>query len=160
MFKFFLVTSLLGTIANLVQAPWNFFFLFFLIFPILHIILDKIIRDQKYQKRFISVFILLGGFLYFYFLFGFSWIINAFEYKSELSSFKYITLFGLPFLMLIDICKKYQGYLNPVPVPRQWGPLKICLDSPYVYVWDLVDPMFGCCQISKKLWLRIKSKTF
>ena len=101
MFKFFLVTSLLGAIANLVQAPWNFFFLIFLIFPILHIILDKIIRDQKYRKRFISIFILLGGFLYFYFLFGFSWIIYAFEYKPELSSFKYITLFGLPFLMLI-----------------------------------------------------------
>tara|TARA_B000000475_G_scaffold155959_1_gene125698 strand:+ start:1021 stop:2511 length:1491 start_codon:yes stop_codon:yes gene_type:complete len=101
MFKFFLVTSLLGAIANLVQAPWNFFFLIFLIFPILHIILDKIIRNQKYRKRFISIFILLGGFLYFYFLFGFSWIIYAFEYKPELSSFKYITLFGLPFLMLI-----------------------------------------------------------
>ena len=92
MFKFFLVTSLLGAIANLVQAPWNFFFLIFLIFPILHIILDKIIRNQKYRKRLISIFILLGGFLYFYFLFGFSWIIYAFEYKPELSSFKYITL--------------------------------------------------------------------
>ena len=107
MFKFFLVTSFLGTAANLVQAPWNFFFLIFIIFPIIHIILDKIIRDQKYRNRFISIFILLGGFLYFYFLFGFSWIIHAFEFKPELSSFKYITLFGLPFLMLIFTCPSF-----------------------------------------------------
>ena len=90
MFKFFLVTSLLGAIANLVQAPWNFFFLIFLIFPILHIILDKIIRDQKYRERFISIFILLGGFFYSYFLFGFSWIIYAFEFKPELSYFNFL----------------------------------------------------------------------
>ena len=100
MFKFFLITSFLGGLANLVQAPWNIFFLIFLIFPILYIIIDAEIRDLEYRKRFISIFILLGGFLYFYFLFGFSWIIYAFEFKPELYSFKYITLFGLPLLML------------------------------------------------------------
>ena len=107
MFKLFLISSFLGALSNLIQAPWNFFFLIFLIFPILHLILDSKIKDQSYLQRFISVLLILGGFLYFYFLFGFSWIISAFEFRPELSSFKFITLFGLPLLMLIFVSPSF-----------------------------------------------------
>ena len=107
MFKLFLISSFLGALSNLIQAPWNFFFLIFLIFPILHLILDRKIKDQSYLQRFISLLLILGGFLYFYFLFGFSWIISAFEFKPELSSFKFITLFGLPLLMLIFVSPSF-----------------------------------------------------
>ena len=95
MFKLFLISSFLGAFSNLIQAPWNFFFLIFLIFPILHLILDIRIKDQSYPHRFISILIILGGFLYFYFLFGFSWIISAFEFRPELSPFKLIRLTGI-----------------------------------------------------------------
>ena len=107
MFKLFLISSFLGALSNLIQAPWNFFFLIFLIFPILHLILDNKIKDQSYLQRFISLLLILGGFLYFYFLFGFSWIISAFEFRPELSSFKFITLFGLPLLMLIFVSPSF-----------------------------------------------------
>ena len=107
MFKLFLISSFLGALSNLIQAPWNFFFLIFLIFPILHLILDSKIKDQSYLQRFISLLLILGGFLYFYFLFGFSWIISAFEFRPELSSFKFITLFGLPLLMLIFVSPSF-----------------------------------------------------
>ena len=107
MLKLFLISSFLGALSNLIQAPWNFFFLIFLIFPILHLILDSKIKDQSYLQRFISLLLILGGFLYFYFLFGFSWIISAFEFRPELSSFKFITLFGLPLLMLIFISPSF-----------------------------------------------------
>ena len=107
MFKLFLISSFLGALSNLIQAPWNFFFLIFLIFPILHLILDRKIKDQSYLQRFISLLLILGGFLYFYFLFGFSWIISAFEFRPELSSFKFITLFGLPLLMLIFVSPSF-----------------------------------------------------
>ncbi len=107
MFKLFLISSFLGALSNLIQAPWNFFFLIFLIFPILHLILDNKIKDQSYFQRFISLLLILGGFLYFYFLFGFSWIISAFEFRPELSSFKFITLFGLPLLMLIFVSPSF-----------------------------------------------------
>ena len=46
MLKLFLISSFLGALSNLIQAPWNFFFLIFLIFPILHLILDSKIKDQ------------------------------------------------------------------------------------------------------------------
>jgi Apolipoprotein N-acyltransferase len=107
MLKLFLISSFLGALSNLIQAPWNFFLLIFLIFPILHLILDSKIKDQSYLQRFISLLLILGGFLYFYFLFGFSWIISAFEFRPELSSFKFITLFGLPLLMLIFISPSF-----------------------------------------------------
>ena len=107
MLKLFLISSFLGALSNLIQAPWNFFFLIFLIFPILHLILDSKIKDQSYLQRFISLLLILGGFLYFYFLFGFSWIISAFEFRPELSSFKFITLFGLPLLMLIFVSPSF-----------------------------------------------------
>ena len=107
MFKLFLISSFLGALSNLIQAPWNFFLLIFLIFPILHLILDSKIKDQSYLQRFISLLLILGGFLYFYFLFGFSWIISAFEFRPELSSFKFITLFGLPLLMLIFVSPSF-----------------------------------------------------
>jgi len=107
MFKLFLISSFLGALSNLIQAPWNFFFLIFLIFPILHLILDNKIKDQSYLQRFILLLLILGGFLYFYFLFGFSWIISAFEFRPELSSFKFITLFGLPLLMLIFVSPSF-----------------------------------------------------
>ncbi len=107
MFILFLISSFLGALSNLIQAPWNFFFLIFLIFPILHLILDSTIKDQSYLQRFISLLLILGGFLYFYFLFGFSWIISAFEFRPELSSFKFITLFGLPLLMLIFVSPSF-----------------------------------------------------
>ena len=107
MLKLFLISSFLGALSNLIQAPWNFFFLIFLIFPILHLILDSKMKDQSYLQRFISLLLILGGFLYFYFLFGFSWIISAFEFRPELSSFKFITLFGLPLLMLIFISPSF-----------------------------------------------------
>ena len=107
MFKLFLISSFLGALSNLIQAPWNFFFLIFLIFLILHLILDNKIKDQSYLQRFISLLLILGGFLYFYFLFGFSWIISAFEFRPELSSFKFITLFGLPLLMLIFVSPSF-----------------------------------------------------
>ena len=107
MLKLFLISSFLGALSNLIQAPWNFFLLIFLIFPILHLILDSKIKDQSYLQRFISLLLILGGFLYFYFLFGFSWIISAFEFRPELSSFKFITLFGLPLLMLIFVSPSF-----------------------------------------------------
>ena len=107
MFKLFLISSFLGALSNLIQAPWNFFFLIFLIFPILHLILDIKIKDQNYSQRFISLLLILGGFLYFYFLFGFSWIISAFEFRPELSPFKFITLFGLPLLMLLFVSPSF-----------------------------------------------------
>ena len=107
MFKLFLISSFLGALSNLIQAPWNLFFLIFLIFPILHLILDGKIKDQSYLQRFISLLLILGGFLYFYFLFGFSWIISAFEFRPELYSFKFITLFGLPLLMLIFVSPSF-----------------------------------------------------
>ena len=107
MFKLFLISSFLGALSNLIQAPWNYFFLIFLIFPILHLILDNKIKDQSYLQRFILLLLILGGFLYFYFLFGFSWIISAFEFRPELSSFKFITLFGLPLLMLIFVSPSF-----------------------------------------------------
>ena len=104
MLKLFLISSFLGALSNLIQAPWNFFLLIFLIF---HLILDSKIKDQSYLQRFISLLLILGGFLYFYFLFGFSWIISAFEFRPELSSFKFITLFGLPLLMLIFVSPSF-----------------------------------------------------
>ena len=107
MLKLFLISSFLGALSNLIQAPWNFFFLIFLIFQILHLILDSKMKDQSYLQRFISLLLILGGFLYFYFLFGFSWIISAFEFRPELSSFKFITLFGLPLLMLIFVSPSF-----------------------------------------------------
>ena len=107
MLKLLLISSFLGALSNLIQAPWNFFFLIFLIFPLLHLILDSKMKDQSYLQRFISLLLILGGFLYFYFLFGFSWIISAFEFRPELSSFKFITLFGLPLLMLIFVSPSF-----------------------------------------------------
>ena len=107
MLKLFLISSFLGALSNLIQAPWNFFLLIFLIFPILHLILDSKIKDQSYLQRFISLLLILGGFLYFYFQFGFSWIISAFEFRPELSSFKFITLFGLPLLMIIFVSPSF-----------------------------------------------------
>ena len=64
MFKLFLISSFLGALSNLIQAPWNFFFLIFLIFPILHLILDNKIKDQNYLQRFILLLLILGGFFY------------------------------------------------------------------------------------------------
>ena len=101
MFKAFLISCLLGTFLVFSQAPWNYLFLIFFIFPLLFITIDLNIGNQERSIRFYRLIILLGGFLYFYYLFGFSWIISAFEYKQELEAFKYITLFGLPLLMLL-----------------------------------------------------------
>ena len=96
MFKAFLTSCLLGVFLVFTQAPWNYLFLIFLIFPLLFITIDSKIKNQEKFSRFYRLVILLGGFLYFYYLFGFSWIISAFEYKQELEAFKYVTLFGLP----------------------------------------------------------------
>ena len=101
MFKAFLTSCLLGAFLVFSQAPWNYLFLIFLIFPLLFITIDSKIKNQEKFSRFYRLVILLGGFLYFYYLFGFSWIISAFEYKQELEAFKYVTLFGLPLLMLL-----------------------------------------------------------
>ena len=103
MFKAFLISCLLGALLILSQAPWNYLFLVFLIFPLLFIIIDSKINNQANLSRFFRLVILLGGFLYFYYLFGFSWIVSAFEYKQELEAFKYVTLFGLPLLMLLFV---------------------------------------------------------
>ena len=51
MFKLFLISSFLGALSNLIQAPWNYFFLIFLIFPILHLILDSKIKDQLTELK-------------------------------------------------------------------------------------------------------------
>ena len=107
MFKAFLISCLLGALLILSQAPWNYLFLVFLIFPILFIIIDSKINNQAKLSRFFRLVILLGGFLYFYYLFGFSWIISAFEYKQELEAFKYVTLFGLPLLMLLFVMPSF-----------------------------------------------------
>ena len=107
MFKLFIISSFLGSISILLQAPWNLFYLIFLIFPGLYLALDYGIKFKSFIKNFLSTIIILGGFFYFYFLFGFSWIVSAFDYRSEMEIFKYLTLFGLPFLMLIFIIPSF-----------------------------------------------------
>ena len=101
MFKAFLTCCFLGAFLIFSQAPWHYLFLIFLIFPLLFITIDSKIKNKEKFRRFYRLVILLGGFLYFYYLFGFSWIISAFEYKQELEAFKYVTLFGLPLLMVL-----------------------------------------------------------
>ncbi|MEC7734959.1 MAG: hypothetical protein VX847_02360, partial [Pseudomonadota bacterium] len=101
MLKAFLVSSFLGAALVLAQAPWDNFFVIYLVFPALLLNLEYSVKGNTIYKRFIYLFLLIGAFQYFYYFFGFSWIISAFEYREELDGFKYITLFGLPILMII-----------------------------------------------------------
>jgi len=101
MLKPFLVSSFLGAILVFSQAPWNNFLIIYLVFPILLFNLEYSVKSNRIYKRFIYLFILIGAFQYFYYFFGFYWIISAFEYRKELEGLKYVTLFCLPLLMII-----------------------------------------------------------
>jgi len=101
MLKASLVSSFLGAVLVLSQAPWDNFLVIYLVFPALLLNLECSVKGNTIYKRFIYLFLLIGVFQYFYYFFGFLWIISAFEYREELEGFKYITLFGLPILMII-----------------------------------------------------------
>ena len=103
MFKLFIISSFLGSISTLLQEPWNLFYLIFLIFPGLYLVLDNRINYKSFLKNVLSTVTIIGGFFYFYFLFSFSWIVSAFDYRPEMEIFKYLTLFGLPFILLMFI---------------------------------------------------------
>ncbi len=101
MFVKTIVAIFLGAFLSYSQPPWNIFLSLFFIFPILLILLEKEISQDNFAKRFLKLSYYGGLFLYSYFLFGFSWISSAFEYRIGFDNFQNLTFLGLPLLITI-----------------------------------------------------------
>ena len=93
MFVKTIVAFFLGAFLSYSQPPWNIFLSLFFIFPILLILLEKEISQDNFAKRFLKLSYYGGLFLYSYFLFGFSWISSAFEYRIGFDDFQNYIVF-------------------------------------------------------------------
>ena len=100
-FLFSLISLFAGSISIFSQAPFNFLPVLFFSFPFLFLILGAENFKDSFLKRSVR-FVYFGSiFLYGYFFFGLSWIGSAFSYKLEFEGLKFLSIFGLPLLLVL-----------------------------------------------------------
>ena len=98
---FSLLTFFAGSISNFALAPWDYIFVLLFSFPLFFFVLQDIYNEKKIKNKTLS-FILFGNiFLFGYFLFGLLWISSAFDYREGFAELKFISIFGLPFLLCL-----------------------------------------------------------
>jgi len=98
---FSLLTFFSGSISNFALAPWDYIFVLLFSFPLFFLVLQDIYNEKKIKNKILS-FIFFGNiFLFGYFLFGLLWISSAFDYREGFAELKFISIFGLPFLLCL-----------------------------------------------------------
>jgi|TARA_B110000495_G_C23004249_1_gene593045 apolipoprotein N-acyltransferase len=97
---FNLLVFLAGSLSVLSQAPLNIFFILLITLPVLFYVLDQSLTENSFSYKFLKITYFGSIFLYGYFFFGLSWISSAFDYREGFEELKFISIFGLPLLLI------------------------------------------------------------